>query len=175
VSNEYEIHLGRIVGCHGIKGTVKVRTRFSDPGLLLNAKSVLISAKGMENRLATVRECKLRGDVFLLTLKEIQSRTDAEALTNFEVYVSKNELPDLPEDNWWVSDLVGLSVFSTEGKELGNVLAVVGERAELLEIKRVGDEAQDTVLVPFVRELVPVVDLRAGRVEIKMLPGLFGD
>jgi 16S rRNA processing protein RimM len=74
-----------------------------------------------------------------------------------------------------VSELVGLPVFSTEGAELGTVLAVVGQKSELLEIKRTGQEDKDTVLVPFVRELVPLVDVAGRRIEIKMLPGLFED
>jgi 16S rRNA processing protein RimM len=174
-TNKYDIHLGRIVGCHGIKGTMKVKTNFNDPKLLLNVDKVLIVGKGIESKLASIQDCRLNGDTFLLTLEECSSRTDAEAMVNLDVYVSKSELPDLEEDNWWVSDLVGLSVFSTEGEELGTVLAVVGARSELLEIKRMGPDEQDTVLVPFVRELVPTVDIPGKRIEIKMLPGLFAE
>lgn len=157
---------------------MKVKTNFNDPDLLLNADKVLIVARGAEgtsDKLATINDCRLSGDTFLLTIAECASRNDAELMLNADVYVSKSELPDLPEDNWWVSDLVGLAVFSTQGEELGTVLAVVGQKSELLEIKRVGSDAQDTVLVPFVRELVPVVDVAGKRIEIKMLPGLFSE
>jgi 16S rRNA processing protein RimM len=174
-SIKYDINLGRIVGCHGLKGTMKVRTRFNDPDLLLTANKVLIVAKDKDNVVASISDCRLQGDTFFLTVSECSSRTDAEAMVNADVFVSKSELPGLPEDNWWVSDLVGLPVFSTEGAELGTVLAVVGQKSELLEIKRAGQEDKDTVLVPFVRELVPLVDVAGRRIEIKMLPGLFED
>jgi ribosomal 30S subunit maturation factor RimM len=79
-SIKYDIHLGRIVGCHGLKGTMKVRTRFNDPDLLLNADKVLIVAKDKGDKIASISDFSLNGDTFLLTVSECSSRTDAEAL-----------------------------------------------------------------------------------------------
>lgn len=69
-------------------------------------------------------------------------------------------------------DLVGLDVFSTEGEKLGTICDIVGESGEFLEMKCINPEKTDTVLIPFVRAIVPTVDIKGQRIEIVNLPGL---
>jgi len=68
--------------------------------------------------------------------------------------------------------LLGLDVFSTEGEKLGTICDIIGESGEYLEMKRADPEKQDTVLIPFVKDLVPTVDIKGRRIEIVNLPGL---
>jgi ribosomal 30S subunit maturation factor RimM len=66
-----------------------------------------------------------------------------------------------------------MKVYTTDGTFIGTVCDALGKEGEFLEIRKGEDVEGDTVLVPFVRQLVPVVDLKAGKIEVVNLPGLF--
>jgi len=104
-----------------------------------------------------------------MSLKEFEDRTASEAIIGATLFTERSQLNELSEDEWWLDDLIGLKAFTVEGEELGKVSAVFGETSQLLEITN-GEKSH---LVPFVKALVPVVDIKAGRVEIVNLPGLF--
>jgi 16S rRNA processing protein RimM len=88
------------------------------------------------------------------------------------LYVPRDRLPSLPDDEFYHADLIGLEVFDTGGTSLGRVKAVLNHgAADLLEIH--GPGLKSTVLLPFTREAVPTVDLSAGRIVADPPEGLF--
>jgi 16S rRNA processing protein RimM len=82
-----------------------------------------------------------------------------------ELYVARSNLPEPDEDEWYYSDLVGLAAVNGDGDTVGEVVAVQDFGAgDLLEIRQPGE--RHTLLLPFTRASVPVVDVKAGRVVI---------
>lgn len=109
----------------------------------------------------------------LVKLEDISDRTQAEKLLGAIITTERKQIRDLDEDEFWMRDLLGLDVYATEGGErLGTICDIVGESGEFLEMKRADTGKADTVLIPFVRAIVPTVDVKAGRIEIVNLPGL---
>jgi len=91
-----------------------------------------------------------------------------------ELYALRDQLPSLPDDEFYHTDLVGLMTYDTGGGELGRVKAVQTNGSDdLLEI--INPAQKDTVLVPFTAAIVPTVDLAAGRIVIDPPRGLFDD
>ena len=86
--------------------------------------------------------------------------------------VDRAQINELEEEEWWVRDLVGLDAYTTEGVHVGTVCDVISGSNQLIEILRLDGDKNNTILVPFVKALVPVVDIKARRVEIVNLPGL---
>ncbi|MBW8766947.1 MAG: ribosome maturation factor RimM [Geodermatophilales bacterium] len=148
--------VGRIGRPHGVRGEVTVEVRTDDPDLRFVPGAVLATEPASRGPL-TIAGRRWHRDVLLLTLEGVDSREAAEELRNTELLVDVAELPALEDpDSFYDHQLVGLGARLTDGSELGEVVAVRHEGADLLVVRRVeGGE----LLVPFVSVIVPTVDL----------------
>ena len=105
-------------------------------------------------------------------LKGVTSRDEAEALTGTKLYVPHSRLPAREEDEWYHTDLIGISALDREGVAIGSVVAVHNFGAgDLLEIRPAS--GGNTVLMPFTRDTVPEVDVEGGWLRIAPPDGLF--
>jgi 16S rRNA processing protein RimM len=122
----------------------------------------------LEDRPHVVRAVRRVDRGFQVAFEGIGTRESAEEIRGLAVSV--DERRPLADYEFWPEDLVGLRVFDEAGREVGVVKQVVyGPGQDRLEIST-GDGAGFEV--PFVDELVPVVDLGAGRIQIIAIPGL---
>jgi len=165
--------VGRIGRAHGIKGEVSVEPRTDEPdrrfavGTALDARA---PGGVLRPGALTVEGLRWHQGRMLVRFAEFRDRTAAEAArgTLVEVQVEAHEAPTDPEE-FYDRQLVGLVVRTTEGVEVGPVTGVIhGAAQDILAIKANGRE----VLVPFVTELVPQVDLAGGFVVVADRPGL---
>jgi len=166
---EYSFPVGKIVGFHGLRGDVKIRPTTNNPMLLTDIEDVEVVV-GKERLRLEVRDVKLEKRMLMVRFEGHPDRTSVEHFLDAEVFTTREQLNELEEDEWWVDDLVGLPVFTTEGKEVGTVFGLAGNSAELLEVSNL--EKSATFLIPFVKALVPVVDIKGRRVEVVDVPGL---
>jgi 16S rRNA processing protein RimM len=102
----------------------------------------------------------------------MNDRNAVEHLEGAKVYCKESELLPLEEEEFWVTDLVGMDVVTTGGAEVGKVISVIAAGNDLLEIEPVGGAGGKTILVPFVKDMVPVVDSKNKRIEVVDVPGL---
>jgi 16S rRNA processing protein RimM len=167
--SEYTFPVGKIVGFHGLKGEVKIRPQTNNPLLLLDIDDVEIIA-GKERHRVEVKDVKLEKRMLFIKFEHYPDRTSVEHLLDAQVFTTRDQLNELEEDEFWITDLIGLSVYTTEGREVGTISGITGNSAELLEVSSV--DKKETYLVPFVKALVPTVDMKARRVEVVDLPGL---
>lgn len=173
--NTIEVVVGRVGRPHGIRGqlTIDVRTdeperRFA-PGTVLRA----VPPKGSHSPLTsvTVETAKWHQQILLLSFAEIADRNEAEAARGLVLYadIDPTETPEDP-DEYYDHQLVGLTAYDEQGQLLGEVTGLVhGGAQDLLAIRT--PDRRDT-LVPFVKALVPEVDVPGGRVVIADRPGL---
>lgn len=178
MADEIEVVVGRIGKPHGIRGevTVDVRTdeperRFA-PGARLRAEP----PRGADLTRTpydalTVTRTRWHQGRLLATFDELPDRTAAEAARGvvLHVTVDPGERPVDPEE-YYDHQLVGLTVVDLDGRELGEVAALVHGGAQDLLTVRTPDGRE--ALVPFVEALVPEVDLASGRVVVADRPGL---
>ena len=105
-------------------------------------------------------------------LSGVVTKEDADALKGTQLFAPRDRLPELPEDEFYYTDLIGLEVRDTGGTVLGNVKSVQNNGADdLLEIH--GPGLKNTVLLPFTKAAVPTVDLNGGRIIADPPDGLF--
>lgn len=167
--------IGRIGKPHGIRGAVTIDVRTDEPerrfapGTTLIARPPKGSAFGLSA--LTVEGVRWHQQTLLATFEELADRTAAEGARGTMLYatVPAEETPEDP-DEFYDHQLVGLAAFDEAGRELGTVTALVHGGAQDLLTIRTADRRD--ALVPFVKALVPVVDLAAGRVVIADRPGL---
>jgi 16S rRNA processing protein RimM len=156
----------------GLAGVMKVRPGTNNPSLLLDMETVTIVNQKEEQLHCTVDSLKIEKGNLLIGVQEIEDRTAAEKHMGSEVYTARAQLAELEDDEFWTGDLVGMEVYTITGMHVGTVCNIVNGAGDLLEIRKVGGTADDTALVPFVKALVPTVDLKGRRIEISDLPGL---
>ena len=155
-----------IVGpAHGLRGEVILDVRSDDPEVLAPGASLEIAGRGAA---LTVRSVRVHKDRVLASFQECASREDAEALRGARLLVEEHE----EEDAWYPHQLKGLAARTPGGEDLGTVTGLTpGAAQDLLLVKT----PAGTVMVPFVTQLVPTVDVEGGVVIIDAPPGLFDD
>ncbi|MFP4133719.1 MAG: ribosome maturation factor RimM [Halothece sp.] len=175
------IEIGTIVAPHGIKGEVKVYPdsdfpeRFETPG-----KRWLKRPEFEELELVTLKKgYYLPGKHrYVLTLEEVTDRDQAEALKKSKLLIPKRDRPQLEEDEYHVSDLIDLKVIDQHtGKLIGTVVDIYTAGNDLLVVQLDQQFAEETVskhevLIPFVKALVPVVDIQQEQLEVTLPSGL---
>jgi 16S rRNA processing protein RimM len=152
------IQVGRVAGAFGVRGEVRITSFTADPVALVDYKDLRREDGSPGLTLTSGRAVK--GGV-IVRAKEVETREQAEALRGLKLYISRDRLPDPEEDEFYVTDLIGLAVETAEGEALGRVKAVQDFGAgDLLEIAP--PEGGATWYLPFTREAVPEVRLADG-------------
>jgi 16S rRNA processing protein RimM len=170
-----DVVVGRIGKAHGLRGDVTINVRTDEPERRFAAGSVLVAEapSGSANTLRTVTVASSRwhSSVLLVRFEEIPDRNAAEAARGILLHASipADESPEDP-DEFYDHQLVGLTAYDLDGVVLGEVTGLVhGGAQDLLAIRT--PDRRDT-LVPFVKALVPEVDVAGGRVVVADRPGL---
>jgi 16S rRNA processing protein RimM len=161
--------VGVVTGAHGIKGEVRVKS-FTENPLDVAAYGPVADETGAR-RFALSARGQVKGTV-IVGIEGVVDRDAAEALKGTRFYVERAQLPPVEaEDEFYHADLIGLSVRLIDGALFGTVTAVSDFGAGVsLEISTA---ALGTVMVPFTRAAVPLVDLNAGSITLDPPAGLF--
>lgn len=152
--------MGVIGAPHGVKGQVRVKSYTGDP-LALGDYGPLAAKDGRTFEVSDIRPAK---NVVVVTFKGFNGRDAAEGLNGTELFVDRSQLPDdaLEDDEFFIEDLIGLSVVGVDGALFGKVTAVHNFGADdMIEVQPTGGGR--TELFPFTQEVVPQVDLAAGQ------------
>jgi 16S rRNA processing protein RimM len=171
--------VARIGKPHGLRGEVTLRLHTDEPeerfatGAVLRTEAEPGSGVPLQLTVATARDHQ---GVWLVSFDQVPDRTGAEGLRGVRLLC---DVPDGDraerdtaddEDAWYEDELVGLIAVDPAGERFGEVVGLtVGGAQDLLEISL---DAGARALVPFVTQIVPVVDIDAGRIVIDAPPGL---
>jgi 16S rRNA processing protein RimM len=152
--------VGVIVGAFGVRGEVRLKSFCAVPEDFATY-SPLLSEDGQQSfAIALIGSVK---NGFTARLDGVGTKEQADALNGTRLFTPRDQLPSLPDDEYYYTDLIGLEVLDTGGISLGQVKTVVNHGAgDLLEIHGPGLKA--SVLLPFTLAVVPTVDLTAGRI-----------
>ncbi|MDR1396288.1 MAG: ribosome maturation factor RimM [Desulfarculales bacterium] len=162
--------LGKIVSAFGLKGELKLFYHGSEAGLLKAAGRVWLGAEPQSARLFTIQGIRSCQGRLLISLHGVEDRDQAHALAGQWLFVRKNDLPPLAEDEFYLSELKGMEVRDGQGRAWGRVNALVGGGAqELLEIK---DREGRKALLPLVKPLWRELDLEKRVLIFDFPPGL---
>ena len=168
--------MGAIIGAHGIKGEVKVKSFAGTPAAIATY-GALSDTKGRTFDLALVGKASpTKGpggkDVLIARIAGVGDRNAAEALKGVELYVARDRLPQIAGDEeFYLADLIGLDVIDQHDAAMGRIVSVENYGAgDVLSIEGGPKGAFD---VAFTRALVPVVDVAGRRVGLDLPDGFF--
>ncbi len=169
-----KVCVGVITGTRGLKGDLRIKSFTDDPADVAAYGPVSDETGSRALRLRVTGEAK--GQV-IARAEGVEDRDAAEALKGAYLYVPRDALPAAGEDEYYQADLVGLTVVRIDAAEgdppVGKVKAIFDFGAgDVLEVE---SPAGKTVLLPFNREVVPEIDVTAGRLVVDPLDGLLDD
>jgi len=154
------IVVGVITGAHGVRGDVRVKSFTAEPAALFDYAPFL-SQQG--EVLLDPKSWRAAKDHFVVSPKQPLQKEQWDAMKSTRLYVPRTHLPAAGEEEFYIDQLVGLSVQGSDEQLIGIVKAVFDHGAgDLLEIQP--ENGGKTVLVPFTMTDVPVVDIAANRV-----------
>ncbi|WP_408648432.1 ribosome maturation factor RimM [Thalassococcus lentus] len=151
--------VGAIAGAFGVQGEVRLKSFTSDPSAIADYAPLTTEDGSRSFEVTISREIK---QGFAARLSGVLTKEQADELRGTRLFALRDRLPSLPDDEYYHTDLIGLTVVDTGGATLGTVRAVHNHGADdLLELAMPGQSK--TVLLPFTQAAVPTVDLAAGR------------
>lgn len=162
------ICVGAIAGAFGVMGEVRLKSFCAEPSAIADY-GPLYSEDGKTTYKVTLTRPVAGGLGARLT--GVKTKEEADALRGVQLYVDRARLPNLPDDEFYHSDLIGLEVRDTGGAVLGRVLGVTNHGAgDILEIS--GPGTKGPLMLPFTLAIVPTVDLTAGRLIVDLPEGV---
>ena len=165
-----KVCVARIGAAHGVRGAVKLWTFTEDPFAVKDYGSLASKDGTRHFEVASAREAK---DHLVATFKGVTTREDAERLNGVELYVSRDQLPETDDNEYYHTDLIGLAAVTTADEPLGRVLAIHNFGAG--DIIEIAPPNGPTFLLPFTNAVVPTVDISGGRVVIELPSEIEGD
>ncbi len=158
------ICIGAIAGAFGIVGEVRLKSFCSQPEDIASYGPVFSEDGTRQFRITLTRPV---AGGYGARIGGVNTREDAEALRGTSLFIDREKLPSLPDDEFYYADLVGLDALDTGGEVLGKVMAVHNHGAgDIIEIS--STRHKSALLLPFTKVIVPNVDLAAGRLIVDL-------
>lgn len=172
VSLDDMIGIGRVAGTFSFDGTLRVFPTTDFPERFKKMKKVKLERGGKIEEYA-VESARPHKGMYLLKLGGIDSMEKALEYKNAQVVIGQDELMPLPAGEYYHFQLEGLDVIDEERGLLGKVTEVLGTGANdvyVIQSPKLGE-----VLIPAIKDVILGVDLAAGEIKVRLLPGLIED
>jgi len=172
-----QLRVGRLVKAHGLKGALKLELYTDDPAGRFAPGSTFTlqvpESSPWHGKPLTVREFRWMNSHPVAFFEGVDDRAGAEELVRAILWIDEDaESAPAEDDAWYDHQLVGLDVVR-DGESVGRVIRVDHLPSQDLLAVRPSGAGDDEILVPFVKAIVPEVDIAAGRVTVTPPPGLF--
>ncbi len=166
---EQLMEIGQIVNTYGIKGFLKVVPYTDDITRFEDLKSIYIEFKGTLVAF-DIEEVKYSKNLVLLKLKGIDDINIAEKYKNCYIKIDRSDAVKLPENSYFIVDLIGLTVYTDDNIELGNIVDVYSTGAN--DIYVVKNELGKQVLLPAIADVIQNVDIENKKMIVHLIEGL---
>ena len=161
--------IGQIVNTFGIKGMVKVNPFTDDISQFEEMETILVDKKGSLLEMQ-IEEVKYSKNQVLLKLKGIDTVEEAEKYRNCYLKLPREKARKLPKNTYFIADLIGLEVYTEEGKLLGKVDDIYNTGAS--DIYVIKDELGKQILLPAIKDVIKQIDLEQEKIVVHLLDGL---
>ena len=164
MEDDKKIYLGKITGVHGIKGWLKIQSFSSPPENILNYPQWIINNQD-EEECYSIEQGRKQKKKIVVKLEKIDDMNTADSLINSKIQILRSDLPKLPNENYYWSDLVGLSVLNSEETVIGKIESLIETGAnDVMVIITLKDER---ILIPFVmHEIIKEVNVELSYIKI---------
>ncbi len=162
------VAIGKISKAQGLEGEVKVIAFSGDPKEFASYQEIFL-ARGHERRVCTIEKCRCHGKFAIVALQEVTDRNASEALVGSEVFVLKSQMPALTSDEFYWHEMVGLTVVTDQGQDLGKVTSLIATGGYDVLVVAGGDQEY---LIPVTQDIIVRQDREAGILVVAPPDGL---
>ena len=165
---EQFLQVGVISSTHGIRGEVKVFPTTDDPARFKKLKKVLLDT-GREQLELELESVKFFKQFVIVKFKGIDNINDIEMYKGKSLFVPREDAVELKEDEYYIGDLIGMEVFTEEGR-FGVLKDVMETGAN--EVYVIDSDEHGEVLIPAIKQCILDVDIEGKRMKIRLMEGL---
>jgi len=159
--------IGKFRRPHGIRGEIRMTVLTDFPELISPGQIIYA---GERHKAYTVRDIRWHGGVMLVSLKELPDRTAVEIFRNVMVYMKSEDMPELPEGEFFVHQLVGMEVITDQDEKLGVLKEILITGAN--DVYLVETPEGKEILLPAIDDVVLDINQESGHILVHIIPGL---
>jgi len=171
MGEEEPLTIGKVVGLHGIKGLVKVRSDADSVAFFPIGEELCLKRRDGACQRFRISSCSRHKQVFLLGLEGIESIDAAQPWTESRVCIDESLLPPVEAGTYYFYQIIGLSVFTVDKRYIGRVEEIFPTGSNDVYVVKQGDKE---TLIPAIDSVVIRVDLEAARIWVDLPEGLEG-
>jgi 16S rRNA processing protein RimM len=173
VEKSNDLLIGKIVGAHGVKGTVKVYSYAESVSIFKPGGRITIKNTNKREKRYSIIWAKAHGKVILLSIEEITNRGEAKSFVGAKLYVEKAMLPKAEAGSCYWFDLIGLSVFTTGGEYLGQIESIFPTGSnDVYVVKDIRKDQEKETLIPALESVVLNIDFDKKTMRVLLPEGL---
>jgi 16S rRNA processing protein RimM len=151
--------VGKIIGSHGIKGNLKVRSYAESETVFKPGKSILVIQAGHIEKIYSIQWAKPHGRSMLISLKGVENRDAADSLVGAGVFIERTALPEPEEGSYYWVDIIGLSVVSTDDQYIGRIESIMATGGnDVYVVKNHDKPGHHEILIPAIESVVLGID-----------------
>ncbi|MCD8124902.1 MAG: ribosome maturation factor RimM [Lachnospiraceae bacterium] len=165
---EQFFQVGIYTNTHGVRGEIKVFPTTDDPRRFRRLKQVILRTPKQDMALE-IESVRFSKQMVLLKFKGIDNINDIERYKGSGLFVPREQAVPLKKDEYYIADLIGITVFTDEGQELGTLSEVLQTGANDVYVVQTGERE---LLLPAIADCVQSVDVEAGRMVVHLMEGL---
>ena len=163
------LQVGAVTSTHGLVGEVKVFPTTDDPKRFKKLKQVLLDT-GKDMLPLEVEHVKFFKNMVILKFKGYDRIEDIMGFKGKNLYVTRENAVKLQKDEYFIADMIGMRVFSTEGEELGTLTDVLQTGAN--DVYVVEQEGAQQLLLPAIKDCIRDIDMEQMVMTVYLMPGL---
>ena len=163
------ITVGRILCPHGIQGDVKVVPATDWPDRFNELRSLCLVLPGEAEKWIKIEQVRFQHGGVILKLSGFENRSQADTLRGAELRAREKDMPSLPEGHYYIHDLVGMTVKTVLGKEIGSVVDMIQMPAQDIYVV---DADGKEIMIPAVKEFIKRIDIQKREIWIDPIDGL---
>ena len=163
--------IGKIVGAHGLNGTSKVVSYAESVSIFTPNCSIILRQPDGQAQTCIIERVQQHSRYILLTLEGVTDRDHAESLVGCDLLIPKSSLPEPEEDTYYWFDLIGLSVYTTDGRYLGRLQSILPTGSNDVYVVRPdtgSEQDNDEVLIPAIASVVQEIDLKRNLMRVEL-------
>lgn len=153
--------VGRIRRAHGLKGEMIMDVLTDFPERITRGKHVYVGETHNPQQISSVRP---HDNLLLISFKGIDNKDDLDRYRNLMVFIKTEGLPELPEDEYYHHDLIGLTVIDEQQEVLGTLVEIMETGAN--DVYVIEDSNTNEILIPAVAEFILSIDLVGRRITV---------
>ena len=168
MKQEY-FEIGQIVNTFGIKGFVKVKP-FTDDLERFEALESIYIVKNKELKEFNIEQIKYHKNLVLIKFKGIDDINMAEKYKNCYIKIKRENARKLPQNTYFIADLIGIKVYDENGNFLGRVDDIYNNKIH--DIYVIKDDLGKQILLPSIKEVIKQVDIDNDKIVVHLIDGL---